>query len=75
MAAVTRIGDADVLHCSVPKRAAGSSNASDEGMIALVATIYLYWRRNDGRGSVFYFTCMLSAKMYVHYKKQNDCAQ
>jgi len=26
MAAVTRIGDADVLHCSVPKRAAGSSN-------------------------------------------------
>ena len=26
MPAVTRIGDADVLHCSVPKRAAGSSN-------------------------------------------------
>ena len=42
-----------------------------------VCEIYLslYWRRNDGRGSVFYFTCMLCAKMYVHYKKQNDCAQ
>ena len=41
----------------------------------VLLVVSLYWRRNDGRGSVFYFTCMLSAKMYVHYKKQNDCAQ
>jgi len=32
MAAVTRIGDADVLHCSVPKRAAGSSNVFVNGI-------------------------------------------
>jgi hypothetical protein len=44
-----------------------------DGMVTDVLS--LYWRRNDGRGSVFYFTCMLCAKMYVHYKKQNDCAQ
>ena len=37
--------------------------------------VSLYWRRNDERGSVFSFTCMLSAKMYVHFKNKIDCAQ
>ena len=32
MPAVTRIGDADVLHCSIPKRAAGSSNVFVNGI-------------------------------------------